>query len=209
MSGNLTAEGGHRPLPRPKGLSARTSALNWPQPCLLVLGCCVNLRSQASGRLSETSWPCFSEGACGEILVQRPPVVGLGMGLRKSALRPYTVPYARTTYNAGQRMLISVYGDLFDVSEPFLRKTFQHFQTSWTSMSIPCHQDRPDKYGADGPYWTLVVIDLCCCMQFMVVRSMYRLSAAARYMTGKDITWALMSGEEQRWLPALAFADTT
>eukprot|EP00913_Durusdinium_trenchii_P032464 g30393.t1 len=43
----------------------------------------------------------------------------------------------------GERMLVSVYGDLFDVS------------------------DRPDKYGPDGPY-----------------------------MTGKDITWALVSGED-------------
>eukprot|EP00933_Yihiella_yeosuensis_P036808 TRINITY_DN30616_c0_g1_i1.p1 TRINITY_DN30616_c0_g1~~TRINITY_DN30616_c0_g1_i1.p1 ORF type:complete len:527 (+),score=146.70 TRINITY_DN30616_c0_g1_i1:306-1886(+) len=43
------------------------------------------------------------------------------------------------------RLLVSVYGDIFDVS------------------------DRPDKYGKDGPYW---------------------------YMTGRDITWGLVSGDD-------------
>ncbi|CAE7319040.1 unnamed protein product, partial [Symbiodinium necroappetens] len=88
--GNLTAEGGHRPLPRPKGVKLPA-----------------DFRKQV-GRISQ-----------------------------KELLEKHSCK--------GQRMLISVYGDLFDVS------------------------DRPDKYGPDGPYW---------------------------YMTGKDITWALMSGED-------------
>jgi len=86
----LKAEGGHRPLPRPKGLKM-------PK----------DFRKDV-GRISQ-----------------------------KDLVEKYSCQ--------GERMLISVYGDLFDVS------------------------DRPDKYGPDGPYW---------------------------YMTGKDITWALVSGED-------------
>lgn len=86
----LKAEGGHRPLPRPKGLKM-------PK----------DFRKDV-GRISQ-----------------------------KDLVEKYSCQ--------GDRMLISVYGDLFDVS------------------------DRPDKYGPDGPYW---------------------------YMTGKDITWALVSGED-------------
>ncbi|CAE7567486.1 unnamed protein product [Symbiodinium natans] len=87
---NLKAEGGHRPLPRPKGIKLPADF------------------RKSVGRISQKE--LFQKYSC-----------------------------------KGERMLISVYGDLFDVS------------------------DRPDKYGPDGPYW---------------------------YMTGKDITWALMSGED-------------
>ncbi|CAK9017952.1 Neuferricin homolog (Cytochrome b5 domain-containing protein 2 homolog) [Durusdinium trenchii] len=87
---NLKAEGGHRPLPRPKGVKMPKDF------------------QKDVGRISQ-----------------------------KDLLEKYGCK--------GERMLVSVYGDLFDVS------------------------DRPDKYGPDGPYW---------------------------YMTGKDITWALVSGED-------------
>jgi len=89
-AGNLKAEGGHRPMPRPKGV--------------------------------------------------KPPKdfkKDLGRVPQKDLLANYGCK--------GPRMLLSVYGDLFDVS------------------------DRPDKYGPDGPYW---------------------------YMTGRDITWGLVCGED-------------
>ncbi|CAJ1383285.1 unnamed protein product [Effrenium voratum] len=90
LAPNLKAEGGHRPMPRPRGVKPPS-----------------DFRKDV-GRIS-------------------------GKDLREKH------------GCEGPRMLISVYGDIFDVS------------------------DRPDKYGPDGPYW---------------------------YMTGKDITWALVSGED-------------
>eukprot|EP00930_Biecheleria_cincta_P035895 TRINITY_DN24651_c0_g1_i1.p1 TRINITY_DN24651_c0_g1~~TRINITY_DN24651_c0_g1_i1.p1 ORF type:complete len:563 (-),score=132.72 TRINITY_DN24651_c0_g1_i1:314-2002(-) len=86
----LVAEGGHRPMPRPKGVKV-------PK----------DFRKEV-GRVSTAD--CIKLYGC-----------------------------------SSKRMLVSVYGDLFDVS------------------------DRPDKYGENGPYW---------------------------YMTGKDITWGLVCGED-------------
>eukprot|EP00931_Biecheleriopsis_adriatica_P078090 TRINITY_DN5155_c1_g6_i1.p1 TRINITY_DN5155_c1_g6~~TRINITY_DN5155_c1_g6_i1.p1 ORF type:complete len:444 (-),score=118.01 TRINITY_DN5155_c1_g6_i1:62-1393(-) len=89
-SSNLKATGGHRPMPRPKGVKT-------PK----------DFRKDV-GRLTPRDLQKKHNCKC-------------------------------------PRMLVSVYGDLFDVS------------------------DRPDKYGPDGPYW---------------------------YMTGHDITWGLVSGED-------------
>lgn len=86
----LTAQGGHQPMARPKGVTV-------PK----------DFRKEV-GRISQAD--CIKLHGCNS-----------------------------------KRLLVSVYGDLFDVS------------------------DRPDKYGANGPYW---------------------------YMTGKDITWGLVCGED-------------
>eukprot|EP00930_Biecheleria_cincta_P096626 TRINITY_DN88445_c0_g1_i1.p1 TRINITY_DN88445_c0_g1~~TRINITY_DN88445_c0_g1_i1.p1 ORF type:complete len:448 (+),score=90.57 TRINITY_DN88445_c0_g1_i1:54-1397(+) len=89
-SQNLTAEGGHRPMPRPKG-------------------------------------------------------VDLPKDFRKPIGRLAPVQLLKQHSCKSKRKLVSVFGDLFDVS------------------------DRPDKYGPDGPYW---------------------------YMTGRDITWGLVCGDD-------------
>jgi len=87
---NLTAEGGHRPMPRPKGVELPK---DFGKPI---------------GRLAPAQ--LLKQHSC-----------------------------------QSKRKLVSVFGDLFDVS------------------------DRPDKYGPDGPYW---------------------------YMTGRDITWGLVCGDD-------------
>lgn len=52
------------------------------------------------------------------------------------ALTQLTAGYDTTDFKPGKRLLVSVYGDIFDVS------------------------DRPDKYGPDGPYWWMTGHDL-------------------------------------------------
>jgi len=91
LASGLVAEGGHRPMPRPRGVKLPT---DFKKP--------------------------------------------VGTITKETLLKEYGC-------ESKDRMFLSVYGDLFDVS------------------------DRPDKYGKDGPYW---------------------------YMTGRDITWGLVCGED-------------
>ena len=172
--GNLTAEGGHRPLPRPKGFLADGFGFFCDQSsCCGAAACMPGVKLPAEfrktvGRISQKE--LVEKYSC------------------KGGLRGFWVSIGVLLLGAGQRMLISVYGDLFDVSElrPCNMLNEERCQL--------CHgwcEDRPDKYGPDGPYWLLGYNSRR--QHLSSLRVMF--DPATRYMTGKDITWALMSGE--------------
>lgn len=98
---------------------------------------------QVTGETTLNSSGLKAEG--GHRPMPRPDGVNLPKDFRKEVGRLEPEDLVKTYSCSSTRLLISVDGDIFDVS------------------------DRPDKYGENGPYW---------------------------YMTGRDITWGLVCGED-------------